>query len=147
MSFLWSLAYATGFNEGTLRTEREHWEGSEALHMDIMNASRGNVRSSRPQQFDSIWQHFKIPSVAVSSLLKKEKKKETCWSLRVPKPKFVMHFQLHTLLYLASSSKDNAASRPHHEEFNICFQTSLRSFSEINEKVKHLYTFSLPRAH
>lgn len=40
---------------GTLRTETEHWLGKEALQTDIMNASRGNVRSNRPQLFDKIW--------------------------------------------------------------------------------------------
>lgn len=42
-------------NEGTLSTEREHWDGREALHTDIMNASLGKVRSSKPQLLDNIW--------------------------------------------------------------------------------------------
>jgi hypothetical protein len=34
------------------------------------------------------------------------------------------------LTNLASSNNDRAASKPHHEEFNICFHTSLRFFSD-----------------
>lgn len=49
-----SLGSTDGSNEGTLSTEREHWDGSEALHKDMMKASRGNVSPSKPEQFASI---------------------------------------------------------------------------------------------
>jgi hypothetical protein len=50
-----NLGSADASNEGTLRTEREHWDGREALQRDIMNASLGNVSSRMPQLLDKIW--------------------------------------------------------------------------------------------